>query len=632
VNDSLKHGGQIAITSSRNVRLSVKSRDGVSELNVLDLGIRTPGALAFNLLRPDWVLALKTEVVKPRVNVDFLHVAEVSDGIVRHTHYLRYRFYNAGQKILEVQTPKDAMGLEIIGADIAHLKESEPHSGLWRVELARRQYDEPYLLKLRFETQYDRTNGDIALAPSTALEADLQRGYVVAYSTDRVELAEVFVDPALQPADARSLARTFGAGDLSGAAFCYRCPELPYRLTFRATRHAAAPLLEATVLQANLDTVLSETDEAITHTHLRMRVGSKRHLEVRLPSGAQVWSLSVNQRSEVPSRRPTTDGEVLLIPLAQAAAGDLPVEVDLIHVVRPASAAAFADQVVRGPEFDLPLQEVRWRLFLPERYKYSDFESTLNVNEDTLRHVLTQVYDAGTYEQSVTQFNTRNREMALQLQAAGNQLAQSGKQQAARQALSWANNYAQNDPELDEDTRVQLHSLMRDQAVVGIVGRRGQIRQQKGESVQPEQQVGVEFDQAQAERVRNSLNRDDSVNLERIIGRLIEMQEEASQSRVQLMVNAPLRGRVIELTRALQVKPDAAMNVSFKARREAPAQVKRDWLWGAGLVVLILLLILADGALAKWRRTAQDRRPDATGAGSGAKPGAESDTGAGAGE
>jgi hypothetical protein len=287
--------------------------------------------------------------------------------------------------------------------------------------------------------------------------------------------------------------------------------------------------------------------------------------------------------------------------------------------------------VLRGPEFDLPLQQVRWRLFLPERYKYSDFESTLNVDEDTLKRVLTQVYDAGTYEQRVAQFNTFNREKALQLQAQGNQLAQNGRQQEARQALSWANNYAQNDPELDEDTRVQLHSLMRDQAVVGIVGRRGQIRQQKGEAVQPEQQLGVQFDQAQAERVRNSLNSDDSANLERIIGRLIEMQEEASQSRVQLMVNAPLRGRVIELTRALQVKPDAAMNVSFKAQREAPAQVKRDWLWGAGLAVLLLLLILADGALAKRRRTALDRRPDAAGAGPGATPGAETDTSSSAG-
>ena len=69
----------------------------------------------------------------------------------------------------------------------------------------------------------------------------MQRGNVVAYSTARVALAEDGpVEQKLQPADPRSLPRTFGAGDLSGAAFCYRCAELPYKLGLHATRHAAA--------------------------------------------------------------------------------------------------------------------------------------------------------------------------------------------------------------------------------------------------------------------------------------------------------------------------------------------------------------------------------------------------------
>jgi hypothetical protein len=623
VKGALKHGGQISITSSRNVRLSVKERAGVSELNALDLGIRLPGALAFGLLRPDWALTLKTEIVKPRVNVDFLHVAEVSDGIIRHTHYLRYRFYNAGQKVLEVQAPKGAIGLEISGSEIAHLKESQPGSGKWRIELARAQYDAPYLLKLRFETQFDRTKGDVVLEPSTALDVDLQGGHVVADSTDRVELAAVSGGEALQPADARGLPATFGAGDLSGAAFCYRCPELPYRLAFRATRHAAASLLEASVLETTLNTVLSETGETMTQACLRLLVGSKRDLEVRLPPGAHVWSLSVNLRSEVPSKRSDgKGGEVLLIPLAQAVAADIPVEVNLIYISPPASGGTFAAETLRGPEFDLPLQDVHWCLYLPTRYKYTDFEGTLNVNEDTLRRIVTRAYDVNAYEQRVAELNTLNRKKALALQEEGNKLAQSGKPQEARQALAWANSYAFNDPELNEDTRVQLHSLISQQAVVGLVDRRNQLRQTKSEgAVQaPEQTLGMQFDQAQADRVRNSLNRDDSANLDRIIGRLIEMQEEASQSRVQLMVNVPLRGRMIELTRALQVKPNAEMTVSFKARRELPARVKLNWLWSAGLAVILLLVILGDRRLAAWRGARLAAAPETGAARSATQP------------
>lgn len=67
----LKHTGQIVVTSARGVRLTVAARNGVSELNPLELGIRQHGTLAFRLLRPSWQLTLATEVVEPRITVDF---------------------------------------------------------------------------------------------------------------------------------------------------------------------------------------------------------------------------------------------------------------------------------------------------------------------------------------------------------------------------------------------------------------------------------------------------------------------------------------------------------------------------------------------------------------------------------
>ena len=131
--------------------------------------------------------------------------------------------------------------------------------------------------------------------------------------------------------------------------------------------------------------------------------------------------------------------------------------------------------------------------------------------------------------------------------------------------------------------------------MVGLVDRRSQIRQKTGEVTgQADQPLGAEFDLAQAERIRNSLNRDDNENLEAIVKRLVEMQEEVSRAPVQLMLNAPLRGRVIELTRDLQVKPNADMSVSFESKPELPAPVKRTWFWGAGLAALLALLLVAD--------------------------------------
>jgi len=606
----LKHTGQISITSARGVRLSVASRNGVSELSALDLGSRAAGALAFSLLRPEWKLGLSTEVVTPRVNVEFLHVARVSDGLVRHVHYLRYRIHNAGKKIFEVQAPQGALGLEITGPDIAHLKEVEPGSGRWRVELSQKRFEQPYPLTLRYETQFEREEGKVELKPVTALDVDLQRGFVVIFATERTELAQVSVDPILQPADARNVPRKFGAGDLSGAAFCYSTPAPDYALAMQARRRASARLLEADVLDSTLRTVVSERGEAITHAHLRLRVGAKRHLEVKLPPGGRIWSVLVNLRAQVPSRRRTAAGEeVTLVPLAQSASGELPVEVDLIYVTPPDPAWKLTRQHLAGPQFDLPLTNISWHLYLPEGYEYKDFKGTLTVNKETLRRPRTQYYDVRAYEQMVQETNARNLQQALKLQTRGGELAQKGRQQEAKQALEWAHNYSFNDPELSEDTRVQLHSLIRQQAMVGLVGRRGRLRQRKGLSVPMEHQsqlgersLGAEFSQEQADRLQNALDKDDSLNLERITTRLVEMQEEAARSELQLMINVPLRGRVIELKRPLQVKPNTPMAVSFKAKPETPARVKRNWLFAAVLAVLLALIFFADQKLAAARK------------------------------
>jgi hypothetical protein len=74
----LKHTGHLVVGSEQGVRLSVASRQGVSEVNPAELGQPGTGLLAFRLLRPDWKLELQTELVRPRITVDSLHVAKVT--------------------------------------------------------------------------------------------------------------------------------------------------------------------------------------------------------------------------------------------------------------------------------------------------------------------------------------------------------------------------------------------------------------------------------------------------------------------------------------------------------------------------------------------------------------------------
>ncbi len=593
--DSLKHEGRLVISAERGVRLTASGREGVSELNPTDLGIREQGALAFRLLRPQWTLTLGTEVIEPRITADSLHVATVSEGLVRHVHYLVYSLRHAGVKELNVRVESGALGLQISGPNIARRQLIDEAAGVWRIELTGKWYDPTYPLTISYETRYERADEKVAMHPVIAEDADLQTCYIAARAADRVELTPQQVGSMLQPADSRTIPRQFGAGDLSDAALAYRSASAEYDLVLGVKRHAAADLLAAEVRSADVVSVISETGQAIHRVQLELLVTSKRNLEMQLPPAAEVWSLMVNGRAALPSVRREANGEpVYLAPLAQSAAGDLPVSVDLVYVTPAGADWQWSHPTLQGPRFDLPLQNVHWVIYAPQDYRYDNFAGTMTLNETQMQQAGVADYGVEAYEQEVRSYQRGNIAKAIEFQSKGNDLAGRGDSRAAKQALENAYNYSLGDTALNEDARVQLNRLTRDQALLGLVESRGRLRQMNGpapQQAEPTQQMqAMGFEQIN--RLRASLSQTDSENLEMIISQLIETQEAAAGVSMPMVVSMPLRGRVLTFERSIQVEPDAAMTVSFHAEPVAAAVVNRPFVWPGG-VLLVLLLIFA---------------------------------------
>jgi len=604
--DTLKHRGVLLIGSEQGVRLSVAIRQGVSEINPAELGHSNQGLLAFRLLRADWQLDLTAELIDPRVTVESLHVAKVTEGLVRHHHYLRYRLFHAGAKTFDVVLPTEAMGVTISGAGIARREQTAP--GRWRVELADKVLGQPYLLQVSYETQYNQGDGSVTLAPVRCLDVDLQRGHIVVFATDRVELSADPTETALRPAEARNIPKYFGAGDLFDAAMCYRSTSPDQTLTVRARRHAAAEQIDADVHRTDITTVVTETGQAITRVLLTLRAGGRRHLQATLPETATLWSLSVEGQAEQPSIRTNAQGrEVLLLPLPQEAADNVTVE--MVYVAE--LSAGRLDQwsgthSLVGPRFDLPLKQINWRVYVPEDFAYDDFGGSLMIDKVAMAGDRVHRYDLGQYERQIAEVGRANDRLAQQQQSLARELAQQGHQDAARRALAKGYNFSIGNMALNEDIRVDLDNLLQQQAKVGLVSARSRLRRQSaeatsgpaGEMIQVEGQE-ANFSQAQAQRIENSLGRADSQNLEMITRRIMQAQEAAEASVAQLQVTMPVCGKLLPFSSPLQVEPQTAMTVTFQAEKPALAQVDGGLAYGLGLFAG---LALAGGAIGFIRR------------------------------
>ena len=361
--------------------------------------------------------------------------------------------------------------------------------------------------------------------------------------------------------------------------------------------------IEADVDATDIRTVVTESGQSINHVHLSMTVGSKRYLRCWLPQGAQLWSLLVNSRAAAPSKEVAAGRDVLLIPLAQAAARDLDVQVDLVYVLPDELSSWAGRRNFSGPRFDLPLKNIRWSFFLPESFKYEDFKGAMALQEETYKHPTVLNYNLAQYEQSVSRFNvTRNRK-AMEYQDAAKRFAQEGKQYSAREMLEQARTFSLSDTALNEDINVDLGNLLRQQAKVGLVGSRDRLRRQApgaaNQTLPGSGDLGDQFNQQQAEQIESGLSQADNENLDLISRRMIETQEAAAGSRVQLLVELPQRGRVLEFTRPLLVQPDSPLELSFDAEPPLTQRLPRGWLWTLGLF-LGLAAALYLGTLTGW--------------------------------
>ncbi len=603
----LKHGGSLVIGSEQGVRVSVASRQGVSEVNPAELGQTGQSLLAFQFLRPDWQLQLQTELIQARVTVQSLHVAKVTDGLVRHQHSLRYRLYHAGAKAFALMLPADAVGVTITGPGIARREQSGP--GQWSVELADKIYDQPYLMRVTYETRYNSADGNVPLVPVRCPDADLQQGYTVVFATDRVELAAQSTDAILRPADARSIPDFFAAGDLSGAAMCYRSVSPQYSLIVRAKRHAVADQIGAEVLKTDLVSVVTAAGQTINHVVLLLRAGSQRHLQTILPEGASIWSLAVDGQAVQPSLRTTPGGRsALLVSLPQQASEEVLVDMIYIAAVPLATPGSGTSSwsgrhTLSGPRFDLPLKNITWQVYMPQGFTYGDFGGTLTTDARIAEAGSVSRYDMQTYQQQILAVNQQNEFVAQQQQTRARELAQKGEQTAARQALTKGYNFSVGNTALNEDIRVDLDNLVRQQAKVGLINARGRLRQQTGGASDSQAAgtiatYGQGFNQQQAERVESSLGQADSENLELITRRILQTQAAAETSISQIQVTMPTYGRVLRFDSPLQVEPAAEMAVAFTARPQRLAKVDPSLWYGFGLFGVLLVC----GTAVNWTR------------------------------
>jgi hypothetical protein len=586
-----KQRGTLLLVPEQGMRLQPAARNGLTQLDPQKSGIRQKGVLAFRILQTPWDLALSIEQVDPWVQVTSLQQATVSEALVAVAASLQYQIENTGLKAFRVWLPTNAASVRFQGEQVADFLPvaNSDTNGLreWEIKLHRRVIGQ-YTLRAFYHAPVPEQATETVLRGLQAADVNLQRGFVTIQSANRLQVRVDSLPPALQATEWQSIPRALRQGlPASAANFSYRLVEPPFALPLKLQRHEAAKLLPARVNDIEFASVISDDGVVLTQVRLDLTPGDKRLLNLTLPPGARFWFAFVNQNGVWPWR----DGDKILVPLEQSCEGK-PVVVEIFYSASAGSTNPRSlDLALVAPKFDLPLENLVWRISLNDKWKLADWSGSLQLQQDELIPQAASV-DLQTYLQTEAGERQERFKEAEAFMASANSALQRGDPQQARRAFQAAYGLSTHDAAFNEDARVQLHNIKLQQALVGLNVRQagvagdapplgGKLRDLRG-------QAEVAYTQQDAKDLIDRNSAEDNAAYLRLAERLIQQQDAAVNSPASIRASVPSQGRLLTFKRAVVVNDWENLAIDLRARAERAAP------WGvrAGIIAATLALLV----------------------------------------
>ncbi len=581
-----KQRGTLLVVPEQGMRLEASARDGVTQLDPQKTGVQQKGVLAFRILETPWKLALDIEQVDPWIQVTTLEHAMVNEAQVKVAANLQYQIENTGLKSFHVLIPTHAEGVAFQGDQVADFLAvgGAVTNGLqaWEIKLRRRVIGQ-YLLQLNYQAPLAGQPAETVLRGVLAADVNLQRGFVTVQSAGRLQVRVDDLPASLQPTEWQGIPRALQK-DLPAIAanFAYRVVEPDFQLPLKLERHEAAKLLPARVNDITFTSVISDAGVMLTQARLDILPGDKRLLHLTLPPGANFWFAFVNQSGVWPWR----EADQILIPLEQQSGGDQPVPVEIFfssEVGKPGRNAL--DLSLLAPKFDLPLENLTWRVFLNDRWQVKKWSGALQLQQQEIVAGGGGL-DLQSYLQNESSLQQQKTREAEQMLALGNTALQNGEPQQARRAFESAYGLSAHDEAFNEDARVQLNNLKLQQALVGLNVRQAAVSGASGavggKLNELRNNKAANYTQQDAQRIIDNNSADENAAFMKLAERLIQQQDAAVANAAAIRANIPEQGRLLTFKRTVVVDPWADLGINLQTRAANAVS------WNARLLMVAL--------------------------------------------
>lgn len=585
--ETTKQTGTLIITPELGVRLYPESQSGVLQQDASSVGVSQKGALVFNLLQKDWDLSFSVEKDNAWLQSVLLQKVTFREGLVKTGSDVVVTIENAGVDSLQVGLPDNAESVDIEGKNIVDFVKSNQSAGgktTWDIRFERRLIGQ-VPLKIRYQQPILSTVDQWPLDIVEIYNQNLFKVWVSYKSEGRLRVESVEENQGFQPADWASIPGNLRGqkGNPDGFVRVLRKVNDTASLNLQVLRNEVEKVLPARILSTKLMSVMSSGGEMLTLVELRLDPGEERQLTVKLPAQSKFWLGYINDKSIWPWK----DGEKLLLPIEKNPGEQTDSVCKFIYSSRFAGAEIKGGTFdLYGPGFNLPLEQIKWQVFLPKDMEIIEADGNLDLIE-----VQTQMNAKGldlkklsSYIDNEGQFMKEQNRKAIQLLNTGNEMLISGDNYKAQRAFEDAINFSQSDPTFNEDARVQFQNIRNQQANIALNARLNNVY--FNNTVASPQVDYNSLTQNQIDQLMEATSEEDRQAIERLAERLVRQQEAAIARPASIYATFPAMGKSWQLRRSHLVEINKPLAVEIKIRRD-----NEGYSWNKTVAVTLIAIM-----------------------------------------
>jgi prepilin-type processing-associated H-X9-DG protein len=572
----------IALSAEAGVSAKTESCDNLMEIPAVSLPVDSEAARDGSVLAYKYIssgaesnsppnLLVSTETVAAWVRAEIVDNVSVTETLMSGRALVRYDIANAPVKELNIAVPDNFQNVQITGPNI---RSREPDGNTWHLEL-QSPVQGDYTLTVTWEQPFSSQTHAMEFAGVSAVNVERETGLLDISAKAPMQVTEAStVD--LQRVDTGDFPDWAGTPD-PATALAYSYVRPGYKLALDVRRLDDAEVLQAIVENAQLTSVIGDDGQMMTEMSLSLQSNGRQFLEIALPPGATVWSAFVAGQPVQPGLR---NGK-LLLPIEQSAANDSATSVELTYVGTNNFPRAHGQVSFISPQFDVPLKNAQWEVYLPPDYDYKDFRGTMT------REIALTPQSASTsfsrLDYSLMEQNNKwqaKDEALNDIQEARRQL-DNGNVRGASEHLYFAKTRLSTDDYAGSGASY-LEKDLQDKQASNLIAAQSDFSMRNGVESQairtPEQaaRFGLQYD--------NSAAADQWAKL--------QQAQEIMTTKIQpLHVNLPVRGQHFSFTQVLQTESGEAMTIQLFAANTRAVNWPIRVLTGMGAFIFLWAMV-----------------------------------------